>query len=117
VLAVARHFADHRAFHRAVLTGSCAFALNQALIRMMIPLNRQFVRQIHGEQLIPDLVEDLALFSTGGAAALFNAWVVEGDDPLDPEAFTDRLMRTMPPITVSMRQGTAATPHKEHDHP
>ena len=28
---MARHFADHRRFYRALLTGSCAFALNKAL--------------------------------------------------------------------------------------
>jgi hypothetical protein len=39
---------------------------------------------------------------------------VEGDDPLDPEAFTDRLMRTMPYVTAAMRQ-TVVTPYKEHD--
>jgi hypothetical protein len=98
-----------------MLTGSCAFALSQALIRLMIPLNRQFVYEIHGDQLLPDLVEDLALFFTGGAAALFNAWMVEGDDPLAPEAFTDRLMRTMPAVTAATPRRIAVTPHKEHD--
>jgi hypothetical protein len=39
-------------------------------------------------------MEDLAAFLTGGWGDFVHTWVVEGPDPLDPEAFTDRLLRT-----------------------
>ncbi|WP_029116384.1 TetR/AcrR family transcriptional regulator [Mycobacterium sp. URHB0044] len=93
VLAVAHHFAEHRAFYRAMLTGSCAFALNEALSGVMIPVNREVVRQMYGEHLDARTVDDLATFITGGAGAIVNAWVIGGEDPPDPAAFTDRLMR------------------------
>lgn len=49
--------------------------------------------------LAPELLDDLALFLTGGSAAVINTWVIEGSDPLDPEAFTDRLLRMLPVVT------------------
>jgi AcrR family transcriptional regulator len=92
-LAMARHFAEHRAFYRAVLTSSCAFALNKALSGLLIPLNRQLVHEMSGGSLDAQGEEDFATFLTGGGAAFVNTWVVEGADPLDPEQFADRLMR------------------------
>jgi AcrR family transcriptional regulator len=106
-LAMAQHFADHRAFYRAMLTGSCAFALNRTLTELLIPLNHDFIKRLSAEQLDPGTVDDLASFLTGGAAALFNAWVVEGTDPLDPEAFTDRLMRMASAILARIPQNTS----------
>jgi len=50
-----------------------------------------------GDRLDPQAVDDLATFMTGGAAALVRTWVVHGADPLDPDAFTDRLLRTVYP--------------------
>jgi AcrR family transcriptional regulator len=94
-LAVARHFAAHRAFYRAMLSGSCAWGLNKALTGVFVPVNRQAVRQRYGESLDPQTADDLAAFLTGGWSVVVNTWVVEGDDPLDPEAFTDRLLRTV----------------------
>lgn len=102
VLAVAHHFAEHRAFYRAMLTGSCAFALNEALSGVMIPVNREIVRQMYGEDLDAQAVDDLATFITGGAGAIVNAWVIGGEDPPDPAAFTDRLMRL---TSVLIKQG------------
>jgi AcrR family transcriptional regulator len=99
-LAIARHFAEHRSFYRAMLTGSCAFALNKALHGMLVPLNRRFVEATLGERLDPATADDLATFLTGGGAAIFNSWVVEGEDPLDPEQFTDRLMRMLHVLTT-----------------
>lgn len=104
-LAVARHFADHRSFYRAMLTGSCAFALNKALTGLLTPFNRQVIHQLGGDGLDARTVEDLATFLTGGGAAFFNTWVVEGADPLDPEEFTDRLMRM---VSVATAVTTAA---------
>jgi len=92
-LAMARHFAGHRAFYRALLTGSSAFALNRELTNLLIPVNRQVVQHHYGRLLDPRSVDDLATFLTGGGAAFVNTWVVEGAEPLDPEEFTDRLLR------------------------
>lgn len=94
-LALATHFATHRRFYRAMLTSSSAFALNKALTGLFVPLNRRYAsRRLTDEQE----VADLAAFLTGGAAALVNTWVVEGPDPLDPEEFTNRLMRIHPAL-------------------
>jgi AcrR family transcriptional regulator len=101
-LAMARHFAEHRSFYRAMLTGSCAFALNKMLTGLLNPVNAQFVDQMIGHRLAPGTVEDLATFLTGGASALFITWVVEGVEPLDPEEFTDRLMRMASVILASV---------------
>jgi hypothetical protein len=100
-------------FYRAMVTGSCAFALNKALTGLLIPVNRQVVRQMLGERLDARTVEDLAMCLTGAGAAFFNTWVVEGADPLDPEEFTDRLMRMVSVVTASLRQPT--TPHGKEE--
>jgi len=106
-LALARHFADHRAFYRAMLTGASAFALNRTLTALLIPANRQVVHRLYGEASDPPIVDDLATFLTGGAAAVVNTWVVEGADPLDPEEFTDRLMRVVSVLTRTHPQERA----------
>jgi AcrR family transcriptional regulator len=93
MLALARHFAAHRRFYRALLTGSSAFALNKALTGLFLPINRLHVARLLGRRLDARGVEDLAAFLTGGAAALVNTWVIEGPEPLDPEEFTGRLLR------------------------
>ncbi|RVX43722.1 TetR family transcriptional regulator [Nonomuraea polychroma] len=94
-LAAMRHFAEHRPFYRAMLTSSIGFALNKALSELLMPVNRQLVRRFYGDRLDPRTADDLAMFLTGGGAAFVNAWLVEGDDPLDPEEFTERLIRMM----------------------
>lgn len=95
VLATARHFAAHRAFYRALLTGPCAFALTTALTDLLAPGNRQVVRALFGDQVPAATADDLAVFVTGGAGALINAWLLGDEDPLDPEELTDRLVRLM----------------------
>lgn len=95
VLATARHFAAHRAFYRALLTGPCAFALTTALSDLLAPLNRHAVRRLFGDRVPPGTVDDLAVFLTGGAGALINAWLLGDDEPLDPEDLTDRLVRLL----------------------
>jgi AcrR family transcriptional regulator len=101
-LAMARHFADHRRFYRALLTSSCAFALDEALTGVFHPLNRRFVEHAFG-RLAPRTVDDLAAFLTGGAAAVVNTWVVHGPEPLDPHELTDRLTRIHDVISGSIR--------------
>lgn len=93
ILALGRHFARHRRFYRALMTGASAFALNKALTGLFLPFNRENLDRALGGRLDAGGVEDLATFLTGGAGAVVNAWVVDGPDPLDPEEFADRLQR------------------------
>jgi AcrR family transcriptional regulator len=92
-LAMARHFAEHQVFYGALLTGSCAFALDRGLIRLMLPVNRQAVEHLHGARITGRAADDLAAFITGGVGSFVTTWVVDGAP--DPEAFTDRLMTVM----------------------
>src|SRR5207247_1156893 len=78
MLALARHFAAHRRFYRALLTSSAAFALNQALTGVFLPLNREGIVRTLGDRLGRQGVDDLAAFLTGGAGTLVNTWVIEG---------------------------------------
>ncbi|MBT2533220.1 TetR/AcrR family transcriptional regulator [Arthrobacter sp. ISL-48] len=112
-LALVKHFADHRAFYRAVLTSSCAFALNKALTSLLIPINRQLVQEMFGQTLGPPAADDYAAFITGGGATLVNTWIIEGAEPLDPEAFADRLMQLVPFATDMLRLPGTPQPHKE----
>lgn len=105
-LAVSEHFAGHRVFYRALLTGSCAFALDRGLISLLLPVNRDGLRRLSGARLSPRAIDDLAAYMTGGAAALVTTWVVEGPDPLDPEAFTDRLLSTVSVLTTALSRAT-----------
>jgi hypothetical protein len=41
------------------------------------------------------MLDDVATYVTGGGTSLLNVWLVDGEDPLDPEEFTDRLMRML----------------------
>lgn len=123
-LALVQHFAEHRAFYRAVLTSSCAFALNKALTGLLIPVNRQLVQKMFGGVLDAQGEEDFALFLTGGGAAFVNTWVVEGADPLDPEQFTDRLVRLvgatgamLVPSAATSAAATAAATKKHNKEP
>jgi AcrR family transcriptional regulator len=93
VLAWARHFAEYRAFYRAILTSASAFALNRALTGLFVPVNRDGIDKRYGDRLDPDTAGDLATFVTGGFAVIVNNWVVDGPDDLDPEELTDRLLR------------------------
>ncbi len=113
-LAMARHFAAHRRFYRAMLTGSCAFALNKALTGLLVPAHRQNIRRLSGDRLDPHTVEDLAVALTGAGAALFNTWVVEGEDPLDPAEFAERLIRVMAVATAATRRPATAAQYREN---
>ncbi|QFZ24332.1 TetR/AcrR family transcriptional regulator [Saccharothrix syringae] len=93
VLAAVRHFADHRAFYRAVLSGPCAFALTRALGDLLAPVNRHVVRAAVGGGVRPDTLDDLAAFVTAGTGAVINAWLLSDRPHLDAEEFTDRLLR------------------------
>ncbi|WP_242642820.1 TetR/AcrR family transcriptional regulator [Lentzea alba] len=103
VLILARHFAEHGPFYRAMLTSPSGFALNRALSDFFLPFTRANVARRCGNDLDSRTVDDVAAFITGGSSAFFNVWVVESDDPLDPEALADRLIR----VTTAL--GTIAT--------
>ena len=100
-LAVAQHFADHRPFYRAMLSGSCAVELTKAFTRLLSPFNEQLVVRMSARPLTESTVDDLTTFVTGGWSALLYSWLIEGADPLDPQGFTDRLMRMLPAIIDS----------------
>jgi AcrR family transcriptional regulator len=91
-LAAARHFAQYRPFYRALLTGSCAFAMTRTLNGLFSSFNRHAVRTLFGE-LDQGTAEDLTTLFTGGMAAVINDWLIDGADPLDPEELTRRLLR------------------------
>ncbi|PUB25933.1 TetR family transcriptional regulator [Promicromonospora sp. AC04] len=111
VLVIARHFARHRVFYRAMLTSSSAFALNKALSGLLVPVNRRAMEEHFAADVDPQRLEDLAAFMTGGAAAVINEWVTEADDPLDPENLADRLIAVAEVVTTALRQ--TATSHTE----
>jgi AcrR family transcriptional regulator len=103
VLATTHHFALHRSFYRAMLTGPCSYELSKVLNNLLRGFSEQLVLRISNRQLPADLAEDLTEFLIGGWAAVFNTWVVEGPDPLDAEAFADRLMRVLSVVTTAIR--------------
>ncbi|WP_158851942.1 TetR family transcriptional regulator [Saccharothrix deserti] len=101
VLALARHFAEHRPFYRPMLTGSCAFAMTRTLNDLFASLNRTTVRELFGE--LPRTTQhDLALFLSGGASAVTNDWLLDGADPLDPEELADRLLGLASVLTPTL---------------
>jgi AcrR family transcriptional regulator len=100
VLVVARHFAQHRPFYRAMLTGSCAFAMTSTLNRLFGSHNVTAVRELFGE-LDQTTQNDLAAFLAGGAGAIVNDWLIDGTDPLDPEELADRLLRLGPVLGIT----------------
>lgn len=67
VLAMARHFAAHRAFYRAMLTGPCSYSLNKALLQRVLKL---------GPPITRDLVirRDLRVPMPDGAQLLADLW-------------------------------------------
>ena len=102
VAALAQHFAAHRAFYRPMLTGSCAFAMTSTLNKLFGSLNRPAVRELFGD-LDRQTADDLSEFIAGGAATLVNNWVIDGTDPLDPQALTTRLLRLASTLTSNHR--------------
>jgi AcrR family transcriptional regulator len=76
-VAAVRHSAQHRPFYRAMLTGPCAYRLTVALSRLLAPFNQPLVRGMSAAEPAPD--------------------------PLDPEAFADRLTGMVSAITDAVR--------------
>ena len=92
ILATTRHFAQHRPFYRAMLTGSCAFAMARMLGTSFKGLTEQAARA-HFGRLDAQTESDLAVLLAAGVNAITNNWLIEGDDPLVPEELADRLAR------------------------
>jgi AcrR family transcriptional regulator len=90
VLATTRHFAGHRSFYRAMLTGSCAYAMTRTLNRVFGPFNQRFLRERFAG-LDEETAADLSRFLAAGAGEIINDWLVDG--PLDPGVAADRLLR------------------------
>jgi AcrR family transcriptional regulator len=91
-LAMARHFAEHRLFYRAMLTGSCAYSVTRTLISLFRPYSITSARQ-RFEDLDEHAAGELADYFTGGTATALSEWLVDGPDRLDPNEFTERLLR------------------------
>jgi AcrR family transcriptional regulator len=104
VLMLARHFAEHRPFYRAMLTGSCAFALTRTLNSLFSSVNRAEVRELFGE-LDEDTAVDLSTFVAAGIGAIVHEWLIDGADPLDPAELAGRLTRLGPVFAGSHRIG------------
>jgi AcrR family transcriptional regulator len=99
VVDIGRHMAEHRPFYRTMLTGSCAYAFNRALCEVFAPANRQIVHHRYGDQLAPATADDLTDFLTAGVATIIHTWVIEAEEPLDPEDLADRLATLLPLVT------------------
>ncbi|GAA2138722.1 TetR/AcrR family transcriptional regulator [Glycomyces algeriensis] len=106
-LAVARHFAAHQGFYRAMFATASAFALNQVVSGLLAPLRRESLLARFGGTVPDRTVDDLAVFVTGGGAALMAAWLDSGEDPLDPEAMADRLQSIGRLLTTALETHAA----------
>jgi AcrR family transcriptional regulator len=92
-VASARHFAERRAFYRAMLTSSCAQMLSSGVVEMLLPRTRERIEDLYGDELGEQFVTDLAVQLHGGVMAMLTKWLVDGEDPLDAEEFADRMLR------------------------
>ncbi|HSA53963.1 MAG TPA: TetR-like C-terminal domain-containing protein [Yinghuangia sp.] len=91
VLAMTRHFAEHRSFYRAMLTGSCSFAMTRTLRDVFRSVDENALREHFGDH-DTDTIEDLTTFVAAGIAAIVGNWLIEGEDPLVPEELADRIL-------------------------
>jgi hypothetical protein len=108
VLAMARHFARFRPFYRAMLTGSCAFPMTRALNRLFGSLiTLTGLREVFGD-LDEATAQDLAALTPGATGAIVNDWVIDADDPLDPEELADRLLRLLTALALTRSHPTLA---------
>ncbi|MGI5290413.1 TetR/AcrR family transcriptional regulator [Nonomuraea polychroma] len=113
MLVMAWHFVRHRPFYRAMLTGSCAFPMTRALNKLFGSLiTMTGLREAFGD-LDETTAQDLATLFSGGTGAIVNDWLIDADDPLDPEELADRLVRL---LTV-LAPDPAALARTPGDHP
>ncbi|OAA27414.1 transcriptional regulator [Frankia sp. EI5c] len=117
ILVTARHFARHRSFYRAMLTGSCAFAMTRALDELFSGFQRPAIRLLFGD-VDGRSVDDLTAFLASGTGGLINNWLIDGEDPLDPEALADRLLGILSFLFAHPRHAHQLThPQAAHPHP
>lgn len=88
----AQHFAQHRGFYRALLTGPCAHQLQQQVSAFFMPASRDAALQTYGD-LDEATVAEVADYFTAGTTMFFINWIREGPEPLDPHEFATRLRR------------------------
>jgi len=91
-LATTRHFARHRSFYRAMLTGSCSYAMTTTLNSVFGKFNEPVIRERFGD-MDQATADDLSIFAAAGSGAIINDWLVNGADPLDPSEAAARLLR------------------------
>lgn len=92
VLAAARHLAGHHRFYRALVTGSCNFALRTAAIRSFDQLHRQKPVPILDTLPPPDAAV-AGTFVVGGVMAVIDDWLLaDREREPDPLVLTDRLL-------------------------
>ncbi len=97
-VALARRFADNRSFFRAVLTGSCAYAVTRTVAELVRPHSVASARRRFAD--IDDrLAGDIADYFTGGTIMALTRWLCEGPDPLDPKSFVASLVRVQDAIS------------------
>ncbi|NEW47989.1 TetR/AcrR family transcriptional regulator [Nocardia cyriacigeorgica] len=88
----AAHFAAHRRFYRALLTGSCAYAAHRQVGELFAPFSQAAARQLF-DDLDDHLAAEIGAYFTAGTTMSFAQWIIDAPEPLDPEQFADRLGR------------------------
>ncbi len=106
LLAVAEHFADHSEFYRAMLSGSCAFAMTRTLNHVFGSYNKEVVRELFGV-LDSATGNDLAVFFASGASGIVNDWLIDGAHPPDPRQLAERLTRLASVFGFTHHEGHA----------
>jgi AcrR family transcriptional regulator len=91
-IAVVGHFAEHREFYRAMLTGSCAYQTSKTVNSLFRPFSVVSVQQTF-DNLDAQAADEVADFLTGATAMALTGWLVEEQESLDPTDFAVRLVR------------------------
>jgi AcrR family transcriptional regulator len=91
-MAVVGHFAEHREFYRAMLTGSCAYQTSKTVNSLFRPFSVVSVQQTF-DNLDAQAADEVADFLTGATAMALTGWLVEEQESLDPTDFAVRLVR------------------------
>lgn len=91
-LSAARHLSAHHRFYRALVTGSCAFALRTAAIRSFELLHRQATVSVFTTTQ-PEDAAAAGTFLIGGVMAVIDDWLLtQNNQEPDPNVLTDRLL-------------------------
>lgn len=83
LLATVRHFASHRSFYRAMLTGPCAYPMTRTLNDLFSSLvSPAGMREAFGE-LDDTTARDITAVIMGGTASIINDWLIDSNNRLD----------------------------------